>query len=230
MPTDPNLYYRSGGWSTPQETRTPRIVRPIDRDPSHLVITRFYQSAADAYTAGTLNTVDDYYDGTGGKPTAYLVDNGPVESVDGNEVAYTRTFATIPADRDDYDTFAYTFPAQIDANNITRRQNMTLAVTRRIANKYYLTGTGGSYATPNLIPIELRQRYVLTYYPTVGSPAYADVDFVKNADAFGVLTTPSLSDYNTLVSGGTEIKPEDSHLEQYMGNIWRRYVGYIVAV
>jgi hypothetical protein len=230
MPTDPNLYYRSAGWATEQETRTPRITRPIERDQAHLVITRFYQCPADGYAAGTLNTLDAEYNGTGGKPSAYLVENGPVESVDGNEVAYTRTFATIPADRDDYDTFAYSFPAQIDVNGITRRQNMTFAVTRRIANKYYLVGTGGSYATPNLIPTEARQRYILTYYPTVGTPAVADVDFVQNVNAFGVGTAPTLSDYLTYVSGGTEIKPEESHLEQYMGNIWRRYVGYIKAI
>lgn len=229
MPTDPNLYYRSAGWNTEYETRTPRIVRPIERDQAHIVVTRYYQCPADTYAALALNTVDNFYDGTSGKPTAYLVENGPIQSVDGNAVEYTRTFATIPADRDDYDTFAYTFPAQIDANGITRRQNMTLAVTRRIANKYYLVG-GITYPTPASIPLELRQRYILTYYPTVGTPAYADVDFVKNTDAFGVFTTPSLDDYNTYVSGGIEIKPEESHLEQYMGNIYRRYVGYIVAV
>lgn len=214
--------YTSADWLTHREVKRRTITRPIDRDQDHLVITRTYRGPVTTYANVALNTVDSEFS------NAYLVTNGPQVPVDGDEVEYTRIFSTVPANRSDYDSFGYTYPAFITGDGVEVRQNVTFSPTRRVESTYYLVGPGETYEDPSEIPTVTRQRYILTYYPAPLTPAYADVTFVRNADAFGVFTTPTLDEYTD--DSFTELVAEDSHLEQYAGNIWRRYVGYIPRI
>lgn len=105
----PNLPYQTSGWNTHREVATPRIEYPLfDKGcADHLVVTRTYEGPLSTYAAAAIGTADAVYG------TAYLVEQGPLQDVGGGCVRYTRTFATVPVQWSELESFVFVFPAYL---------------------------------------------------------------------------------------------------------------------
>jgi hypothetical protein len=137
----------------------------------------------------------------------------------GGMCTFTRVWATVPAGYDDFESYAYAYPAIL-----FRRESLNLTTTSKVAYTYYLAGPGGTVATPNAIPQVEATRFTYgdgvstgdTFYLSAFStPTFVAYDGWRTTDA------ATLSSYS--------IVAEDSQLERYLGNIWRRTVRSVKA-
>ena len=212
---------------------------PIERDTSAQIIEQDFIVAYGSYAHQALNTphatVTD----------AYLVREGSHQDLDGGLIKFTRVYATVPAARDDYETFTYKFPGLYSTGDGNPPYNQYWeavtgegrdpfpdTVTSRVRNEYFLCATGETYETPDEIPILKGQEFALD------SNANARMYYLLPAGEFVGDSTPTREAWLTLVGGGTglgtganagEFIPEDSKIEPYMGNIWVRKTRYIKA-
>lgn len=218
------------------------------------VLTQDYMQLLANYTPLALNTAHpDYSD-------FVLVSEGPHQDQGGGVVRWTRTYAKTPAGRQDYASLAYNFIGYlgltgINVTPIQYRPRVVIPVSCRIQYDYFLCGTGGSYATPDLIPTISEYKYyqpvgtftliagVVTGTPTYPNPIQAalygiPVDYLSDASgAFGaptaygrivIGTVPTRTDYiNNII--GTEIAAEPSQLSRWQGNIFVRTTKYVIA-
>lgn len=100
-----SLPYSSSGWNTHSEVQQPEFLYPIARDLSARWLRRRYEGPAATYTDLALDTADDVF------TNYYFVQQGPLENLDGGQVAYERIWANIPNIRDEYETTTYEYPA-----------------------------------------------------------------------------------------------------------------------
>lgn len=161
--------------------------------------------------------------------------------VGGGLVTWTRTYAKVPPDHNEYESHAYNFigyapDIPYDPTAIIERPRRVFSVTSRVAHHYVLTTTP---ATAN--PVILAQRY------TQGVLANGrDIDLLYNATgAYSGYTAcvPTLTQYLAAVTGGAgsglgtgaadgEIVAEESRLTRWQdkGNIWLRQTRYVKAL
>src|SRR5947207_7549242 len=118
-----------------------------------------------------------------------LVAEGPRQDVGGGMVKWSRTYAKVPASHDEFESYAYAFIGFLGLWTVgnlstsvqaTGRPRQSHIVTSRVQHDYFLTGPGGSYATPNLIPIIKGQRYLAE---TIGPAGPLDVEYVWDIGA-----------------------------------------------
>ena len=216
-----------------------RITLPIERDITAKIVEQDFMVAYGSYTPLALDTAHPTV------TTAYLVKEAGHTQIGNGIIQFTRVYATIPANRDDYDTFTYTFPGLYstgDGNppynqyweSVTGegRDPFPDTVTSRVKNEYFLCATGQTYTTPSAIPVIQGQEFALD------SNANARMYYLLPEGEFVGDSTPTREAWETLAAGGTglgsgaaagEFIPEDSKLENYMGNIWVRKTRYIKA-
>lgn len=198
-----SLPYSTSGWGTHAELGQPRITYPIPGDLTARLITRTFQGPASTYADISLDAVDPVVS------TAYFVSQGEISWVDGDQVVYERTYATIPATRYEPITANYRFIGIAFSAN--RRDPFSETVDAEIQHDYYLPGVTTGITTIDDIPSVSRQKYVLT------------------ASGYEILyltttTTPTRAAYEALVTAGTKIVAEDSSRGRWMGNIIERQV------
>jgi hypothetical protein len=174
---------------------------------------------------GSASPVDG---GATGDSNAYLIAISPHEDMGQGVVKWTETFCKKPADRNEYESYAYNFIGYygvwgIGITAVTGRPRFTQSVTSRLAHKYYIPGIDGGIATPADIPIIAAQAYI--YGATTNN-----VDFLADSPPFTAATSPTRTAYEALVTAGTEIVAEASIIRRWQGGIYERVTRYVKAL
>lgn len=206
-------------FSTATRVKGPVPSYPNPRDLSAVVYTETWWQLAADYTPLARNTAHPAL-------AAYLTDEQGFTSVAGGILEWQRIYATIPDGVPDYDRLAISYPG-IYLN----RNPYTQTVTVKLDKTYFLTGAGGTYATPDLIPLDEEQRVVDSNGLNV-SIFSGDV-YLNNGGGLMYATVPSSSTYYGWAAAAAA--PDvynlviDSTLTPYMGNIWCRITRMVKA-
>lgn len=212
-----------------------RISYPIAGDLTSYVIEQDYMQLRANYSAATLNSTHHAAMGGGtatdggdtGNSSAYLVEIGAHRDMGAGVIMWTERYATKPAERSEYESYAYNFIGfygvfGINVTTVTGRDRFNKTVMSRIAFKYYVPGVDAGITTAADIPLIAAQTYI--YGSTTNN-----VDFLADSPPFTAATTPSRTTYEGWMSGGTEIVVEPSIVRRWMGNIWERATRYVKA-
>ena len=192
----------------------PNRILPFERDLTAFIEEQRYIIAKSSFARLALNTAHPSI------ASCYLVAETDPQNIGGGLVEWTRRYATIPATRNEYETYAYTFVEIIRATGGDgTRGPFTKRVVSRVEYAYYMVGAGGSYATVGDIPLVDGFRPQQDIW---GSPI--DVEFLSQT------TDPTSDAYLALVAAETEIAVEDSEVRAWMGNIYERVTRYVVAL
>ncbi len=239
-------FYTDGTFTTAAATSPTRLSQPFAGDAGEYLLEQDFMQFRANFTPTALNTAHPDF-------SSYkLVNESQLHDLPGGIVTWTRFYASLPDTRNDFTSIAYNFigfygkTADIAVATtfpITGRLRFSQTVPCRVKNDYFLTGTGGSFATPDLIPTALAQRYYVPLGTIAGSvftPTYAPgsaddirygrpTDFIYNASEWAALipTRPSVTEYQTLINTPTEIIAEDSTLSRWLGNYYVRVTKYI---
>jgi hypothetical protein len=155
----------------------------------------------------------------------YLIKESAVEDLGGGIGKFTRTYSMVPADRNEYETFAYNFIGFWPSPGIygmggTGRDRFTRTVVSRLAHHYAIT-------TP---PIVIRaQDYFVTGSDTLKLDWLFPAAYTyHSSDQDGSLTVETYQGWVT--SGTHEFVAEDSRISRWQGNIYERVTRYIYAL
>lgn len=214
------------------------------------VLRQKWQQRADNFSELALNTPHPDF------ATFILAEESERDDVGGGYVRWTRTYAKVPATRNEYASINYNFIGYVGLtvsaigttvapSSILGRPRSVASVTCRIQYDYLLTTNPQSDFTTNF-----GQRYYIpagvwdTATIPVFHPQYPDpvqsalhglpVDLIFDttgpfAFAFAVPSVPSRTDYETLRANKSEIIVEDSQVSRWMGNIFQRITKYVIA-
>lgn len=157
--------------------------------PDALLITqRFWQTRADYLRpASNAQNCSAY-------PTARFCEDLNFRDLGHGLVEWTRLWATLPAERQEYETYAFRYPGIFD-----QRDPFSVTQISTLTYNYYLIGPGGSHATPDLIPNPGVFYYIQDYL---------DTD-----------TTPTLATYEAQTTLNVEIS-----VRRWRGNIYERMI------
>lgn len=166
-------------------------------DESHVVASQEYNVIADDYEPPTIGSTI-----TIGAATLYCVGDSEPQKIEAGLVNFTRKWASKPATRFDYESFAATFPGLL-----FQRDSFTRVCTSQVQYEYFVTD-------PSAIP----------QIPQTG---FRDVGYSLDASPDGFYlsstTTPTAATYAGLVSAAAYTTVvEASSLSRYMGNIYQR--------
>ena len=220
------MSYESESTTSPVYTGPAKLIYPFlsEGDAATKQVNQKYNVRAGSYAAPTLN---EAYNPSGTDlqhgnfmataptiGTAYLLyDTEPTEAETGL-VEFTRKWSNIPATRYEYTTFAANFPGLAYGGVSERRYPFIKSVALQTTYEYYLTGTGGSYATPDLIPVVAATSF---RYSTDSVDRQASDIFLSGS------TTPTAATWITDVgTAAFTYVVEPSTVERYMGNIYVR--------
>jgi hypothetical protein len=137
-------------------------------------------------------------------PTAFLVtESNPTQRSDGL-FRWSRTFATVPADRTEFEKGSFGFPAyKTDSDTATNlRDGFTQGVVAKVVYSYLKTTDPGTDLT-----------ITAQFQPL--DDASNKVNFVASD------STPTRSTYAGYVTAGTYIQARETQVTRWMGNIWQ---------
>jgi len=228
--------YHDGDPTTAARIGLPVLSSPIPGVAAEYVLTEKWMVYRRNFTPLALNTLHpEFKTANSWERDFFLVSESPRQDAGGGLVTWERTYAAVPAQHVDYETFVYQFPGYMGflANPATLltdtpgsfpvgREPFSDSVTSRIVTDYYLCASGQAYTTPGAIPTVPRLKY---YYTTADQEA----KYLADNPPYAVQSTPSRATYSGYVTGGTEIVVEDSKLDRWMGNIYQRRTRYAVA-
>ena len=186
-------------FTTPlQVTSDPRKAFPFRQDLTAILYMEDYVQRADFFEPLALDTQHpDILD-------AYLVDEtNPTVRNDGL-FRWTRTYATVPADRTEYERGSFNFPAYkvASATILNTRDNFTQSVVSKVTYSYLLTTDPGTDLTV--------------------TDRFQPLDDSSNVCNFVASdTTPTLVTYQGYVSGGTYVQSRETEVSRWKGNIWQ---------
>lgn len=221
-----------GSFNIAQTHGPARFFAPLPHTNTDYVLEQDYRQNFTSFAPLALNTAH-------GTLTTYkLVEETPLQDVGCGVAQWTRRYAQKPDPHDEYETYGYNFIGIWGTFTpgvaiITGRDRFTKVVQSRLANIYYMVGTGGDYATAGDIPIIGAQIY---YY---GTNALLTVDYLTDAPPFAVATNPSRAQYQSIVNfavtdkwttANGQIVAQESSIARWMGNIWRRTTRYVLAI
>lgn len=221
-----SLLKTDGTFTTASAVGKPRISFPIPGDITAYTVDQDFMIFADNFAASALDAAHSTF------TTAYLVGESPTQDLGGGVVRWTKTWATKPATRSEYESFAYNFIGfwyWTGGSASIGRPRRTATVLSRTEYKYFrVFSSGGDYTT---VAAMHAANAVDAYRYTFATDTDADIDYLVDSTAYPAqrATTPSQSAYETLISGGTEIAAEDSTVRRYMGNIYEIATRYVVA-
>lgn len=202
------LPYSDGTLTTWANHAAPEIDHPIDRDPGHIVVRQRMRGLVANYPAANVNgAVHATY------ANAYCIGDSSVADIGGGMGEVVRSYATVPSNTNVPLTTAYVFPG-LDFG-VNARIPLAIAVRARVQTDYWFN-TDPTHAS-NGVPIVARSRFVWTF-------TNSDVQSIGP-----VYTTPNVSTYEGWIAAGTELVAQDSIIEQYAANIWRRVTPYVAA-
>lgn len=224
-----SAFRTDGTFSSASACGAARKSFPFDGDNTSFIVEQDFMIAFASFSPLALSTAHPTF------TSAYLVKESPLEDLGGGIAKWTRTYAQIPATRNEWATHTYTFPGFYGSRvppysqyfDITgdERDPFTTVATSRLYHEYFLCASGQTYTTPANIPVVTRQLFTLDGRPT--QPTDYLVDHTANPAL--TETDPSLPDYLDMIDNGDEIVAEDSTLQRWMGDIYVRITRYIVA-
>lgn len=240
-----------GDFTVASAVTDPHIAAAFEGDPGRYVLEQEFVINNDYFAALPLSTPHPTF------TNYFLVDESvPVPQSVPGIVHWKRTYAQVPAPRNDYGSIAYSFIgyygkianlAIASTFPIRGRNRFTETVTCRVQNDYFLVGTSpaASYATAALIPSIREQKYYIplgtisgsTFTRTYTAGSDNDINYGTATDSIWnaadwaslIPTTPTLSDYQAAIVASSEIVAEPSQLTRWKGNIYVRVTKYIVA-
>lgn len=179
-------------------TRTPRKEYPFRVDLTAVLLYEDYAQRAEFFIPIALDLAHPDF------PSAFLVDEtDPAQGSDGL-VRFSRTFATVPADRTEFATGSFSFPAYktLSADTTLLRDGFSQTGVTKNVFSYLLTTDPGADLTITGIfqPLDVDDE---------------KVDFVAND------STPTRSSYETDVTAGTYIQSMETEVSRWKGNIWQ---------
>ncbi len=156
-----------------------RFSQPFMGDNGEYLLDQDFQVDIGSFAPLALNTVHPDF------ATYHLVGESPLQDLGGGQMKWTRTYAQVPALRNDYSSISYNFigylgvfPVQIGLTpgspQLLGRPRFTAVVNCRIQSDYFLVGTGGSYTIASAIP----QIYEQKYYVPSGTWQASGITFV----------------------------------------------------
>lgn len=180
-----------------------------------------------------------------------LVDESALSPIGNGMARWTRTYARLPAERDEFESYVFTYPGMIGSTltfsggpAITidaGRESFSTRVTARLHMDFWHVGFSPGIKTPQDIPIiEAFEPVINTGVAGVGLRGF-------KAALLGSNTVPTAQEYATrmrtstvaapvspfgfpsfpIVTGAFEIVAEDSVVSVWMGNIWQRVTRYV---
>lgn len=225
--------WTDGTWTTATAVTLPAKTSPIPGVADAVVFTQDYMQIADNWTAGNVGGENP----SGG---AYSADEHPTESgfflalegprldLQGGIVRWTRTYAKIPPTHYDEDSYNYKFPGfagalawfsegfyTVATGTPLGREPITKTVNCRITSEYFLIAAGQPYTSAFDIPVVSGQKYYV-------EAESVQNDYLRDYDPYPIASTPSRTTYESWITSGQLIVPEDSRLDRWMGNIWVR--------
>jgi hypothetical protein len=227
--------FTDGNWTLKWPIGKARISYPIPGDLTSYIISQDYMQLRSSYSAAALNTT--HYAALGsasptdggatGNSSAYLIEIGEHRDMGQGVIMWTERYATKPAERSEYESYAYNFIGfygawGINTTTVTGRDRFSKTVMSRIAFKYYIPGVDGGITTAADIPLIAAQTYI---YGTTTN----NVDFLADSPPFTAATVPSRTTYEGWITGATEIVVEPSIVRRWFGNIWERQTRYVKA-
>lgn len=184
-------------------------------------------------------------------PQFVLVDESSLSPIGSGMARWTRTYARLPAQRDEFESYVFTYPGMIGSAlsfgggpAITidaGRESFSTRVTARLHLDFWHVGFSPGIRTAQDIPIiEAFEPVINTGVAGVGlrgfkaallgantvptSQEYADKMRTSTvAPPVGPFSAPSFP----IVTGSHEIVAEDSIVSVWMGNIWQRQTRYV---
>lgn len=226
-----------GALTTAQTVGGARKSFPFEGDVSSFIVEQDYHVLLASYSPLALSTAHGTY------TNAYLVRESALENIGAGVVKFTRTYAQIPATRNEYGTAAFQFPGLLGTQNPPYafiywqtlddgRDPFTDTTRARTAYEYFLCETGQTYTTPGAIPI-LAKSYFYIAANTSSRNAYLLPAGVYPSDS-----VPTKEEWIALAAGGSgigtgagtgEFIGEDSKVSRWMGNIYCRETLYLKA-
>jgi hypothetical protein len=183
----------------------PQFSSPLPNTSTEYVLQQDFMQFRANFSALALNTAHPSSGLTPDYSAFKLVAEGERRDMGGGIVRWTRTYAKVPDNYSDWESYSYPFigmtTLQPDGTLITRLQQAWL-VSTRLQHDFFLTGTGGSYSTPGDIPIIMAQVYVFqTTWPTsaILGGIVTETQSLNPAAAV-VKTWPTSEQYNAMIS------------------------------
>lgn len=206
-----------------------RTSYPIDGDTTAKIIAQDFMVLFANYAAPTLGSAHGTF------TTAYCIGDSELQDLGAGLARYTRQWATVPATRDEFGSFVFTFPGLLGSSSPPYsqywvadigggRDPRTETVNSRIANEYFLCIAGQTYETAGEIPILEGFRVKLS------SNDDAVMPYALPAGVYWSDTVPTKEDYESSIAAGDEIVAEDSAVDRYAGPIFVRTTRYVKAI
>ncbi len=231
------IAYTSGDHSIATAVSLPEFTAPFEGVNIDYVLTQDFQQLKASYVSTALNTAH---------PTEadfILVSEGPRKDISGNRWQWTRTYAKVPATYSQPQSTTYNFIGfygtfGVGVTTATGRSRENLTVSARVQYDYFLTGIGGTYATPYLIPIIQETRYYAAFTGATVNNTFTDYIGYSQSAAVPQLAYPvppaltaypSREVYEGWITAGTEIVAQASQVRRWMGNIIERETIYTKA-
>ena len=190
-----------------QLTVNSRIQLPIKVDPSALVYIEQFVQRPQFWEPLALDTQHPTHAG------AYLVEETNPKLEDSGLFKWLRTYATIPGDRDEFETTSFGFPAykvDSDSDN-TERSQFTQSVVGKVSFSYKLT-------TDPIADFTIE-------------PIFHPVDASSNKVRFVASdTTPTRTSYEGDVTAGNFIRSKETEISRWRGNIYQAKDFLVVAL
>lgn len=232
-----SAFRTDGLLTTAQTVGGARKSFPFEGDVSSFIVEQDYHVLLTSYSPLALSTAHGTY------TNAYLVRESALENIGAGVVKFTRTYAQIPASRDEYSTFAFQFPGLYGTQAPPYafvywvvaddgRDPFLATSSSRVRYEYYLCETGQTYTTPSAIPILPKLQFNLD------SNQSSRNAYLLKAGVFWSDSNPTYEEWIALMAGGTGIGTgaaageficEDSTIERWMGNIYVRQTRYLKA-
>ncbi len=214
--------------TTPVAATQPRPSYPIPSDPTAIIYSQDFTVPFTNYAAPTISSAHPDI------ATAFCIGDSELQDLGGGIARYTRQWATIPANRNEWGTFAFTFPglkgtAEPPYNQYWNvdvgggRDPRTESVKSRIYHEYFLCAAGQTYTSPDEIPTIEPFRVKLASNPDAVMP-YALPSGVYLED-----TTPTKEEYEASIAAEDELVAESSKPERWQGEIYVRMTHYVKA-
>lgn len=210
---------------------------PFEGDVSSFIVEQDYHVLIGSYATLAAGAAHATY------TTAYFVRDSELENIGAGVVKFTRTWAQIPATRNEYGTFAFQYPGLYGTQTppyafqywivADDGRDPYLAVgSSRLKHEYFLCIALQTYPTPDSIPILPKLAF------NIDANQSSRNAYLLKAGVFWSDTNPTVEEWLALMAGGTgigtgseagEFIAEDSTIERWKGNIYSRVTRYLKA-
>lgn len=235
--------YTDNSMATPRRCSLPVYSSPIPGVSTEYLLDEEWMCLRTGFTPLAMDTAHSE------DSSFYLVGESERKDMGCGVVRWTRSYAKIPSNWTDYESFTYSFIG-LAPNGWPEpgwapyqgRYRFTRVVSSQLLHEYFLCATGQTYTTPGAVPINEEQKFVLNYGSYSGGNYFSDF-LVAAANTYPTL--PTTETYATWVSNATaygwsagatpsgtnpgKMVAEASKLSRWRGNIWERVTRYVLA-